>query len=258
MVSSALRTLSSSSRSKDVAATRDDSDDGDAPVAMGIEEARKAALAREADQPSQQSVRDGQKAAQQQKQKLVTASLRGEDYLPTDILDQLPETSASPAKIPPKVDSSASQTRKKRSLESSESAARPDSRVAFPGLPRVVRDSGPVAIAVVEHGGSSCGHAGPRLHAPVRADIRDFLNEQLYGTRNRRAPTATIASLKPSRGRFGPASNFVTVPVVPNEEISKAKKRKTSNEGRSSSHRALAGHSTLEKLAAKIMGRKKR
>ena len=37
-----------------------------------------------------------------------------------------------------------------------------------------------------------------RLHAPIKTDARAFMQQQLYGSRQQRVPTATLDSLKAS------------------------------------------------------------
>jgi len=109
-----------------------------------------------------------------------------------------------------------------------------------------VRETDTVEVAVLDD------TRGPRLHAVVRDDVREFMQRQLYGDRNRRAPAATLSSLKPTGGRFGPASNFATVPAAPPGEAyasaKKKKKKKASGQGA-----AAGGYSSLERMAAKIM-----
>ena len=99
---------------------------------------------------------------------------------------------------------------------------------------------------------SSSGPQQPRVHAPVRADVRDFLQQQLYGDRLRRVPAATLSSMKASGGRFGAASNFASVPLAPPAQPAGGKKRGKRKRGAA----APTGRSTLEQMAAKIMRRK--
>ena len=100
----------------------DDSDDDAPPVATSLNSSRAAALAREKAAPTRVrcaqkdrmaslcacaklfvfcalvcSLREGAKAAEKKKRSVVTAGLRGDDYLPPELLDQLPSTTTAPA-----------------------------------------------------------------------------------------------------------------------------------------------------------------
>ena len=79
-----------------------------------------------------------------------------------------------------------------------------------------------------------------------------FLQQQLYGDRHKRVPAATLASQRPSGGHFGAASNFATVKL-------EAKPQGVAKKGRRAraDKAVVAGTSTLEQMAARIM-RKKR
>lgn len=223
------------------------------------------------------SVRDGRKAAAQEQKRLVTAGLRGEDYLPPEVLNQLPPPSA--------ISTSASRsdpapTRAER--RAAERRAKHLERVREPqdGLPQVVQKSyaiprrcGPSSDGpdVLLSRASLCSHcretvevavlpassrvAQPRMHAPVRDDVKDFLQNQLYGGRHKRVPAATLSSLKASGGKkFTAASNFASVPLSPQQEEPARKKRKRNGVGGSSAGE-IPGRSTLEQMAARIMRR---
>ena len=69
----------------------DDSDDDAPPVASSLSSSRAAHLAREAAAPrSKKAIREGERAATKKRQSVVTKGLRGDDYLPDEILSQLP------------------------------------------------------------------------------------------------------------------------------------------------------------------------
>ena len=115
-------------------------------------------------------------------------------------------------------------------------------------MPRVVKKSTTVEVAVLPSDPS-----GVRLHAPVRADVADFMQQQLYGgDRHKRVPAATLSSLKASGGRFGAASNFATVPAAPPPPGGFGSKRKKKRKAASGGD-ATGSFSTLERMAAKIM-----
>ena len=153
------------------------------------------------------------------------------------------------------------------------------------GLPKVVTRAGNVEVAVLppgggglggggggggidagagvggaaasSRGGGGSGGGGPRMHAPVKQDVRDFMQQQLYGAgRHQRVAAATLSALKPSGGRYGAASNFASVAAPPPSSDANggsAKKRK----------RGAAGNggkqlSSLEKMAAQIMARNRK
>ena len=228
-------------------AMSDCSDDDAPPEVTSLRASRAVAIARDRVAPTRESVRDGQKAAEKRKQGLVTAGLRGDDYLPPEVLSQLSQAPAQPAVAVAAADSARvavrPSARDRRRAAAVERVAEPPT-----GLPRVVRKlGGTVDVAVLD--GANGKAAQPRTHAPVRADVRDFVRKQLYGNRVQRAPAATLASLKPAGGRFGPASNFATVAPAAAEQPSGKKRKRSSPE--------VAGHSTLEQMAARLMNRKR-
>lgn len=183
----------------------------------------------------------------------MTAGLRGDDYLPPEVLNQLPSAPAPPPHA--EANGETTSLRKSNKKAAAERRARAAAAAApRDGMPRVVRKVENVEIAVLPAEGAVRQH--PRIHAPVKANVRDFLQQQLHGDRHRRVPAATQQSLKPSSGRYGAASNFASVPLsapssAQGEGDSKRKKR------RASETPAVGGYSTLERMAAKIM-RKKR
>ena len=183
----------------------------------------------------------------QKKRALVTAGLRDDDYLPPELLSQLPAASSAPA-----TEQQAQPEKRRPSKSEARAAARraqPREPERRDGLPRTVQKSSTVEVALLPAEGAI---GEPRLHAPVKTDVRDFMQQQLYGGRTRRAPAATLASLRPAGGKFGAASNFATVPVQPLVQGG-GKKRK-----RKAATRVVASgsHSTLERMAERIMRRK--
>ena len=235
----------------------DDSDD-EAPVAIRVSEARDIALAREATRPTREQARASQKAAQRKLKGVVTADLRGDDYLPSEVLEQLPPAVATASRheaearmLHPAKSSSSGDIGSKRTRRTAAVAVTSDTSAPPPdGLPHVIKSTGTVEVAVLDDKG------GPRLHAPVRSSVRTFMQEQLYGDRNRRAPAATLSSLKPTRGRFGPASNFAAVPFDAGAAASSIKKKgKKGKKGQGGKAGGSTGFSSLEKMAAQIMAR---
>lgn len=100
------------------------------------------------------------------------------------------------------------------------------------------------------------GASQPRLHAPVKSSVRDFLQQQLYGKgAKRRAPAATLSSLKPPGGRGGAALNFASVPL--DASASGRKRKRSKRSGAGAAREAIPGRSTLEEMAARIMQRGK-
>ena len=193
------------------------------------------------------SLRDGEKAAVQKKRALVTAGLRDDDYLPPELLSQLPAASSATAQ-------QQAQPEKRRPTKAEQRAAARRAQPREPqqrdGLPRTVQKSSTVEVAVLPSEGTV---GQPRLHAPVKTDVRDFMQQQLYGRGIRRAPAATLASLRPAGGKCAPASNFATVPVDPLAQIGgKKRKRKATK-----TVDATGSHSTLERMAERIMRRNK-
>jgi len=187
--------------------------------------------------------------ATKKKRSLVTAGLRGDDYLPPELLEQLPATTSSAAPAEP------AKKQKPSRAEAKAAAIRtqPREREQHDGLPRTVQTANTVEVAVISGAGG-----GPRLHAPVQSDVRAFMEQQLYSDRHRRAPAATLSSLRPSGGaRFGAASNFATaVPLPPNPDL--GSKRKKRRKGGAPPAKEMAGSfSTLERMAAKIMQKKR-
>ena len=235
----------------------DDSDD-EAPVAIRVSEARDIALAREATRPTREQARASQKAAQRKLKGVVTADLRGDDYLPSEVLEQLPPAVATASRheaearmLHPAKSSSSGDIGSKRTRRTAAVAVTSDTSAPPPdGLPHVIKSTGTVEVAVLDDKG------GPRLHAPVRSSVRTIMQEQLYGDRNRRAPAATLSSLKPTRGRFGPASNFAAVPFDAGAAASSIKKKgKKGKKGQGGKAGGSTGFSSLEKMAAQIMAR---
>ena len=197
------------------------------------------------------SAREEMRAASKKKRSLVTADLRGDDYLPPELLSQLPATSAIEAEATEDAE------RPRRPSKAAKAAAKAAERRAQPrepevhdGLPKVVQKSSNVEVALLPGGADG----GPRLHAPVTSDAKDFMRKQLYGERQERRPAASIASLKPSGGRaFGAASNFATAVAAPAAASSrKGKKRKKGGVTKE----VTGAYSTLERMAAKLMRRK--
>ena len=189
------------------------------------------------------SIKEAQKAAQKKQQQLVTAGLRGDDYLPPELLSQLPATQPSAAGeqgAPKRTKAQLKADARRRDAEAHDA-------VADEGLPRVLRRSSTVEVAILPEGGRQ-----PRLHAPIKSDAKAFLQQQLFGSRHQRVSAATLSSLKPAGGRFGAASNFAIVPLdKATQTIRKGKK------GKEREKAVVGGTSTLEQMAARIM-RKKR
>lgn len=193
----------------------------------------------------------GQKAAKRKQQNLVTASLRGDDYLPPEVLSQLPTGASKPAsssadgaegsKRMTKAEAKAAARRAEAEYHAKQSSAHDE------GLPKVIRKSDRVEVAVLPEAGASSGRH-TRLHAPVKLDAKAFLQQQLYGDRHKRVAAATLASQRASGGRFGAATNFATVPL-------EAKPKGVTKKGKrgGGDKPTMAGHSTLEQLAARIM-----
>lgn len=224
----------------------DSSSEDEAPVAIGFGKARDAAMVRAAlARETAKAGGKGQRAAEKARRSAVTADIRsGTDYLPPEVLEQLPAAEAGPSssEAPEPSRSAAKRARKAAAREAREREARD-------GMPRVVRqsDDGHVDVAVL------ASDDGPRTQAPTRSDLRAFVDKQLYGGRNKRAPAATIASLKVSHGRFGAASNFATAPLQPKPDggagRAKRKQRDAPTAGTTS---------TLEQMAARIMRKGKK
>ena len=233
------------------AAHDDESSDDEAPVAVGVSEAREAHEAREATRPTRENARMSQMRAEKKLKGLVTAGLRGDDYLPPEVLDQLPRGPSGQRAEGADESTRLSSKRAKRAAAAAAeaaAAAASSSRELPTGLPRVVSTTDTVDVAVLD------GKGGPRLHAPVRTDVRSFMEKQLYGERNKRVPAATLASLKPSGRRFGPASNFASVPLAPASGVTKKKKKGKVGGGGGGGG---AGYSSLERMAAAIMNKSK-
>jgi|MDTA01.1.fsa_nt_gb hypothetical protein len=232
----------------------DDSDDDAPPVASSLSSSRAAHLAREAAAPkSKKAIREGERAATKKRQSVVTKGLRGDDYLPDEILSQLPSgpTIGQARRAADAAGADEQRSKKKQKNAAAASGARQQQSKAPPapdGLPRVVKKSTTVEVAVLPSDPS-----GVRLHAPVRADVADFMQQQLYGgDRHKRVPAATLSSLKASGGRFGAASNFATVPAAPPPPGGFGSKRKKKRKAASGGD-ATGSFSTLERMAAKIM-----
>ena len=83
------------------------------------------------------------------------------------------------------------------------------------------------------------------------------MEQQLYGNRHRRMHAATLASLKPSGGRFSAASNFATATPQPPAPDIGGKRKKRKKAGASPAKDASANFSSLERMAAKIMKKKR-
>ena len=193
------------------------------------------------------SIKEAQKAAKKKQQQLVTAGLRGDDYLPPEVLSQLPPTQLSAAGASSEQQGAPKRTKAQLKADARRRDAEAHAPVADDGMPRVVRRSSTVEIAILPDGGRQ-----PRLHAPVKSDAKAFLQQQLFGSRHQRVSAATLSSLKPTGGRFGAASNFATVPLdKAAPTIRKGKK------GKGRDKAVVGGTSTLEQMAARIM-RKKR
>lgn len=229
---------------------QDDDDDDDAPpMAVSTRSSRANALADALVAPTDREVRENQLAAQKRQRSLITSDLRGADYLPPDVLAKLPEADSAPGKP-----DAPAHPKRTRPTASSTKQERPRVQAAPSGVPRVVRKGGNLEVAVLDDGSST---SRVRLHAPIQASVRDFMQQQLYGDRVRRAPAATLESLKPRGGKFGPASNFSSVHMSRTESNlqgrkgSSGQKRKRANAARDEG--GSGGFSTLEKMAARIM-----
>jgi hypothetical protein len=85
--------------------------------------------------------------------------------------------------------------------------------------------------------------------APAREQLTRFVDEQLYGSRNRRANAVSLAGLR-AGGRFGAAANFTTAAKPANQPEGKAGKRKRNEPVVQS-----ATASYLDRAAAKLMKR---
>ena len=229
----------------------DDDDDDAPPMAVSTRTSRASALADAMVAPTDRAVRENQRAAQLRQRSLVTSDLRGADYLPPDVLAKLPEAVSAPAKA----DAPAQGRSARPTASAKQEQPRPQS--APSGIPRVVRKGGNLEVAVLD-GDSS--NSRVRIHAPVQASVRDFMQQHLYGDRVRRAPAATLESLKPRGGKFGPASNFSsdrlsrTDSETQNRKSASGRKRKRIEGANDGAGRG--GFSTLEKMAARIMRRK--
>ena len=233
-------------------AAASDSDD-EAPVAISLSAARKGALKREADAPSVVAAKAAQKAAEKKQQGIVTANLRGDDYLPPEILSQLP---TAPLRREPEPSIEPANSRKRARSADAATPKLLEKPVQAPtGLPRVVNKFDTVEIAVID----GVEPSRPRLHAPVSAGVRDFMQQQLYGKRISRAPAATLSSLKAAGGRFGPASNFASSKLAAADPVQPARKgRQARQRGNNAQTVNSAGqHSSLEQMAAKIMRKAK-
>ena len=193
------------------------------------------------------SIREGEKAAMKKKRSVVTAGLRGDDYLPAEVLDHLPTATATtePAEVPAKAKPSRAEAR------AAAKRKEPREQESRDGLPRTIQKSSTVEVAVLPDDSSV------RLHAPVSSDVRNFMQKQLYGDRHRRAPAATIASLRPSGGRFGAASNFATATASALQPESKGGRKKRKSAGADTT-KVAGSYSTLERMAARIMQKNKR
>ena len=87
------------------------------------------------------SIKAGEKAALKKKRNVVTADLRGDDYLPADILEQLPSSSA-----PARSDREAGEPARKRQTKAeAKAAARREQAAAevdpHDGMPRAIQKS---------------------------------------------------------------------------------------------------------------------
>lgn len=210
------------------------------------------------------SVIEAQKAAKKKQQTMVTAGLRGDDYLPPEVLSHLPSGTAQPSGASSSAADEAAGGKRLTKAEAKAAARRAEAEEVAKrrqpneeaGLPRVVRKGqGQVEVAVLppDEGGVG-GAKAARMHAPIKQDARAFLQQQLYGQRHTRVSAATLASQRASGGRFGAASNFATVPLDQAKPLGVAKKGKRKG---GKDKPVVAGHSTLEQMAAAIM-RKKR
>ena len=234
-----------------------DSDDEAPPVAVSTRSTRDAALAAPKG-PTRTSVGQSQRASAKRQRGLITADLRGQDYLPPEVLSSLADLPAPPSTHVDEAVPAASARQKKQQAAAAAAAAaaatassaaerRARNHAASARvMPTVVRKSGNLELAVLES-----DRSGPRLHAPVRDSVSEFMQRQLYGDRVRRAPSATLSSLKSRSGNFGAASNFSTVPVAASSGLGGKKKRK-----RAETTTTSAGYSTLEQMAARIMRKK--
>ena len=83
--------------------------------------------------------------------------------------------------------------------------------------------------------------------APAREQLTRFVDEQLYGSRNRRANAVTQAARR-TGGRFGAAANFSTAAAPAHKAEGKAGKRK-----RSAPVVQSASASYLDRAAAKLL-----
>ena len=86
--------------------------------------------------------------------------------------------------------------------------------------------------------------------APAREKLTRFVDEQLYGSRNRRANAVTQAGLRGAGRRFSPAANFATAAAPAHKAGAKAGKRKKDAPVVQS-----ASASFLDRAAAKLMKR---
>ncbi len=120
---------------------------------------------------------------------------------------------------------------------------------AHRGMPTMVHGTANVKVAVLPR------DEGPRLQAPARADLSDFVQQHLYGGRHDRRSALTQASLKPKGPNgFGAAINFARAPLDP--VVKKARKGKRERkEGGPAPGGGFVGEraSTLEQMAARIM-----
>lgn len=189
------------------------------------------------------------KEAEKERRSLVTADLRGPDYLPPELLSQLPPPSQ--AESLPDTAAAASESKRDKKRRARAEFEEDEWRDAHDGLPKVVNSSANVRVAILEGRGGA-----PRTQAPARAELRAFMEQQLYGKRHKRGSAVTHASLKAKgNGRFGPAANFATVPLAPKPERKKGKKAAAAAGGGAGGF-AGGRASTLEQMAARIMRKK--
>ena len=177
-----------------------DSDSDEAPQAISTTSGRAQVASRTA-KPTL-TLKQSQKEAKAKQTQLVTNDLRGDDYLPPELLQQVEVPAAAATSV---AQDAPKREKRKRERRQTERDERP--KPVNDGLPQVVREEGTVRIAVLKSGGLS--------QAPVKGGLEDFMQKHLYGGRVQRAPAASLSSMKAQRGRFGAASNFATAHFDP-------------------------------------------
>ncbi|KAL3926305.1 MAG: hypothetical protein SGPRY_003356 [Prymnesium sp.] len=186
------------------------------------------------------SARQAKKAEEERKSSLVTADLRGSDYFPPELLSHLPPTRQEPEGRGGREQPAVPHPKKRKGTPAPRNPRRRE------GLPQVVRAEHNIDIAVLPKSGMI-----PLAQAPVKKGLDDFLQKALYSGK-KRVHATTMASLKPCRGKFGPAVDFATAEPSLAPPLERRRGGKRAKRGQNEQ----AKTSSLERMAAQIMQRK--